>query len=186
MAIKGLSFSEEEVFISSDDPAKTVDEGATVFWWRNIPSGVMARIQDMTQVVETEQMSLKQTYKTQHSQKHRMAVKWACKRIDNFFDKKNRPIDVRMEQIFEGGELFEVLSNATLDAIPLAIINEFGQLIIKTQALTEEQAKNSDALLSRFGALGTSDATSAQSENDSSADTTSKTSDTNSTGSESP
>lgn len=191
MALTGLSFAEEDVFISEadpsyvkNDPIKSEQEGATVFVWKNVPSGIMARIQDMSQVIETEQFSIKQTYKTQHSQKHREAVKYACKSIRNFKDKNGQPITAALETIFEFGQMITVLTDVVLDAIPLSILNEFGQHIIKSQAMTEDQAKNSEALLLRLGGLGTTDATSAPSVNGNSADTTSTTSDTDLTASE--
>lgn len=181
MALRGLSFGEEDTFVSKEDDAYNEDHdaarsaGATVFVWTNVPSSIMARIADMSQVIETEQFSTKQLYKTQNSQKHREAVKYACKRIDNFKDRNDQPIVFEPSKIFENGQMISVLPDEILDRIPLSIINEFGQKIISTQSLTEEQAKNSEALLSRLVGLGTTSVTDATSKSEDSADMTKET-----------
>lgn len=184
MAIRGLSFSEDEEYVSRDDEDRVLREdksidvpasrekGATVFIIGNVPGGVMAEIQDMGQIIETEQFSSKSSFRQQPNARARRAFKYGVKNILNFIDGLNRPVTVDTEQKIEGGRVCTVLTEGTMDCIPTAIITEVGQQVISRNTMTETQAKKFEALSLQLGASNTSPVTTATTVSDSAEGTT--------------
>jgi hypothetical protein len=189
MAMKGLSFAEEETYICRDDPGRimikgakglptdeidveaSLNAGATGFIIQNISSGIMARIQDMNQYQEQEYGSNKFRVVGQLAQKNREAFKWGIREFINFPDRKGKPIEAQMEIVWEGGRQLQHLKEEVLDRVPGAILSEVGAFIIKRNTMTDEQAKNFEALLSQLGASNTSSAPSATEETSNGEDT---------------
>lgn len=166
MALNGLSSLESEEYISRDDPCKTREEGATVFYLKNMPSAVVARISDMQSAQQVSLMDgATQTFIQRNGAKAREAFKHGVSGWDNFPDKEGNPIAPEFEQAMVGGETLKVLSDKTLDKIPLAIIREVGDAAFNKNSLSEPQRKKYEELSSAFGGLSTSNATSADQTN---------------------
>lgn len=181
MAIRGLSLKEEKEYVCRADPAfdsggdfsKMRRDGATIFTITNVPSGIMSRIADMTQVIETEAYSTKQRYITQPAQKNREAFKYGVLNMENLQDENDRPIPFETVQQYESGQVYLVVSDKTLDRVPTSILSEVGAEVIRINTLSETQAKNLEAPSSQSGASNTSDATSATTSTNSEEATTS-------------
>lgn len=163
MAIRGISYSEQHWYVSRHDPdadpALTEDEniekGATIFYWGAIPSNIMARISDQQQTatVEVGEM-MKQTFNQKTGARNREAFKWGVREPGwrNFAD-KDGPIIPRWDQILEGGATYKVLSDDTLNRVPLAIMQEVGTEIFNGNSMTDVQRKNLEEALSHLDAM---------------------------------
>lgn len=179
MAIRGLSFSEDEIYISRNDPdivyvkdgkgqnTPTVDtdasirNGATGFVLQNIPSGVMSRIVDMNQVLEQEFGSTKQRVVQQVAQKNREAFIYGIKDFINFKDGDDKVIHAEKEDVYEDGQVLHRLKREVLDRIHTGTISEVGNRIVNRNSMSEHALKNYEAQLSRLGASATSTAPNA-------------------------
>lgn len=173
MALNGLSSLESEEYISRDDPCKTREEGATIFFLQNIPSAVMARISDMQSAQQVSLMDgATQTFVQRNSAKAREAFKYGVSGWENFADKEGNPIAPEFEQAMVGGESLKVMTEKVMNKIPLAIIREVGDAAFNKNSLTEPQRKKFEELSSVFDGSNSSTAPSAETSNNETEDAT--------------
>jgi hypothetical protein len=170
VAIKGLSFSEEHEYICKDDPCKTVEEGATAFYWSPLPNALLTRISDGQASASMSMGDVgTQTIVQKKQWRNRECFRFGVGRWVNFAAEikqrdgsyKDVPILPVFAEHMEGMRTYRCLSDATLDQIPLSTINEIGEHIFNENSMTDVQRKNYEALLSRLGASSTSNAGSA-------------------------
>lgn len=178
MAISGLSSLEREPIFCKDDPCykagrspeENIEDGATVFWGRNIPSGVQAHISDMQ---TSQQLNLAdggtQTLVNRKSKKNREAFRWGIAGWDKFAN-ADGAIKYETENVMFEGRSYPVVAEATLNLIPLALINEIGEEIFNRNTLTEPQRKKLEQLSSLFEGSNTSTAGSATKDSEQSED----------------
>jgi hypothetical protein len=173
MAIQGISFGEVHEYISRKDPARTKEDGATVFYWGAISNVMMVKIADQQQTTSVEVGDvMRQTFNQKTAARNREAFRHGIRRPawDNFLDSEGKPILPDWENIMEGGRSYEVLTDAVLDKVPLYIIQEVGAHIFNTNSLGEDERKNLEAALSPFDGLGSGAAKDAPSKTEPSED----------------
>lgn len=163
MAIKGLAFNEQNEYITKDDAAQTRADGATIFTWNAVPSKVIARVSDNSTQAEMQfAEGAKQVIINKAAQRNRECFRFGVSNIENFLDPKTGAlIPFVTDNIMEGGTTYKVVAEIVLQRIPLSVINEVGGMIFNQSVQTDQQRKNSEALLSRLGVSSTSSAPTA-------------------------
>jgi hypothetical protein len=157
MAIQGISFAEVHDYISRKDPCPTKEEGATVFYWGAISNVMMVKIADQQQSSSVEVGDvMRQTFNQKSAARNREAFRHGIRAPgwDNFLDEKGEAIVPEWTTIMEGGKSYQVLSDETMDKVPLYIVQEVGAHIFNTNSLGEDERKNLEQALSPFDALG--------------------------------
>jgi hypothetical protein len=185
MAIRGLSLTERNWYVTNNDPGKrdTLDEskeaGATVFYTGVIPNTQMTRIHDMvaTSVMQLGDMT-SQTFQQKTAGRNREAFRLGIRGWDNFYTEGNEdneegePIEFRTVKWMDGGRTYDVIADDVMDQVPLAVVNEVGAHIFNQNSLGEDGRKKFEALLSQSGASDTSLAETATNNSDESGDAT--------------
>jgi hypothetical protein len=165
MAIKGISYSERNEYISKADPAQTREEGATVFYWTALSNNTVTEISDMqntTQVqVAEDGTTVQQVNNNRMNARNRKAFREGVTGWDNFVDANGKVILCKREEVVEGGRKRTVVSEESMNAVPLEIVNEVGRHIYDECTLTEDTRKKLEASLLPFVNLSTSNAESA-------------------------
>ena len=151
MAVKGNSFAEHEEYICKDDPARTKEDGATVFYLGNIPSFIQAELKDMQSSATVNfGDAATQTMNNRVSARNRKAFRIGIKGWHNFPDTKGAMIPYEVEPIFEGGRQIMAVAEAIMDRIPLGVWNEVGQEVFNVNTMTEADRKKFEGLSSLF------------------------------------
>ena len=136
MAIKGLSFGEREAYFMRED-VKSLDEGGTPFYLQNIPSAVQSRLFDMqSSATVTFGESTQQTVNNRTSARNREAFRFGIGGWDNFNDSDDKPIPYETREIMEGGRTYRVITEETMDRIPLSVVNEVGDEVFRRNTMT--------------------------------------------------
>lgn len=155
MAIKGISYAEKHWYVCRDDPGlhDTLEEsreaGATIFHWGAIPNIVMAAISDkQTSSSVTMGDMLTQTYHQRTAQRNRDAFRFGIRNFENFPDENGDLIDCEFTSVLEGGQSYQVVSEDTLNQVPLKVIQEVGAHIFNTNSLGDEGRKKLEEQLS--------------------------------------
>lgn len=169
MAVKGISFAESYWYCSRNDPSfkpemsidQAREQGATVFWWGAIPSIIMARIADnVTSSSVTVGEEMTQTFNQRHAHRNREAFRFGIRKPgwENFLDGEEKPIVPEWNTDMVNGQTYEVLSEQTMNQVPLQIIQEVGAFIFNTNSLGEDGRKKLEAQLSHSGGSQSFDA----------------------------
>lgn len=139
MAIKGLSFFEEDRFSSKLDAAEA-DTDKTWFVSAPLPLKIRTYINDNTNL----QISMGDGqigWMSKGSSRNVMACKFGLKRIENMSDGDGVPIKVEFEDFVLGDATFKVVKDSVLEKIPPVIIGELGDHIMTLNVLSEDMRK---------------------------------------------
>lgn len=177
MAITGISYSTVKELVSKRDDAYHEDletareNGATIFRWRAIPNAVMTRIADMQAQSQMQFGDIStQTFNARTNARNRDAFRYGVIGIDNFKDEEGNAIKFTTQQVLEGGVSMTVVSDATMDGVPINIMGEIGSAIFNQNSMTENERKKLEGALSRFDGSDTSNVESVTEDNASNAD----------------
>lgn len=171
MAITGISSNERHIVICKDDPCQSIEDGATGFHTSPISNAVITRIHDQQQTASMNFGDVQtQTFQNRTAYRNRECFRFGVKGWDNFFGDDGLPIEFSTMEVMEGGQTYTVVSNSCLDRVRLATINEVGDEIWKRNTMSEKQRKNFEVWSSRFEGSNTSNARTAERENEQSGD----------------
>lgn len=141
MAILGISTFENQEYISEKDPAKTKEEGATVFILGSLDVDIKAKLTDRSFSMEVG--SGDQKINSQNNTVALDAVRFGLRGWENFKDKDGKAIPFKSEETLIGGRMYSVVSQKTLNSLPIDLIVELGNKIMRVNTVSEQVEKNS-------------------------------------------
>ena len=166
MAIRGIASNSVSEYICAEDPCRTLEEGATVFYHVPIPNAIISRISDQVAMASTSYGDLNtQTFQQRTALRNRECFRFGIgasgKGWDNLAMGDGTPIPFETEIIMEGGRTYTVVSDTSMDKLLLNTIQEVGNHIWSSNTMTEEQRKKFAAWSSPLGGSSTSAVTTA-------------------------
>ena len=139
MALTGTTYRESFEYISERDPAKTKEDGATVFTLGNLPADLRSSIKDS--VLGLTEGNLRMNTMASNLE----AVRYGLKGVHNYVDEEGNQIKFKTEQMpvhRYGGEFVRVHEDF-LNTMPDWLISELAQRILSANAVSKEERKNS-------------------------------------------
>lgn len=140
MAIKGLTLSSVERYISDEDPAKAAEgqEGATVFILGPIDVFITGSVLDKVLIQSNEgiprQVMLNRLYLE--------TVRFGLRGWENFQDSAGHEIKYETNKVWVANKEYTVVSDECLVQMPLAVMRDLSQRIQRLNTVTEAEAKN--------------------------------------------
>ena len=145
MALIGLSVAGTDSFQSSLDPAKGTPE-ATVFTLGTLDVFITAHIIDRAMQFSGQGEDTKIEFR--NNQQNIDAVRFGLKGWANFKDAAGNDIPFKTLKRNVHGRDYTVVSDDSLNALPLELIEELAGELRKKNTLTKDEAKNSAVALS--------------------------------------
>lgn len=176
MAIRGLSAAEKNWYVCRDDPDKrdTLEDsreaGATIFHFSSIPSGLMAELNDATQVAEVRADMSSQTMHMRGSKKNYDAFRFGITGWENYFDEAGEPIPFEIGQEMRGIDFIRVVPKDYMDRVRLGTVNEVGAYVFNKNSLQDTDRKKLEGLLSQYDGSDISNAPNAGNDSEESED----------------
>lgn len=160
MAIKAIDYGHEDWYVSQDDPdkretlAECQEAGATIFWFKAIPSVISTDIQDSQQVTTIRAVTdrenntgMEQVLTQRTANRNRSCFRHAITKIDNLFTGNGVAVMLTRERTMIGGKVYEILSEETMNSIPSAYVNEVGAEIFMRNTMDEVKRKKYEGAL---------------------------------------
>jgi hypothetical protein len=139
--IKGISLGETELYVSK------LDTGDNPTKWKIgvLDSAAMAEIRDMVTVFEVDRQAdanAPTKNKLCLNQVNLEAVRFGLKGFENFIDSRGSMVDFMKEKRALAGKHVEVVNEDILRMIPFDVLMELGEVILKKNKISAEEAKN--------------------------------------------